>query len=84
MSYVSGMKIVVEAEPNLMNPEDLVNDMVKDGLTVTEAINHIVVDAIVTSKVHEMIEDTPELYAGEIEQLGNGKVEVTLESWADV
>ena len=80
MSYVSGMKIVVEAEPNLMNPEDLVNDMVKDGLTVTEAINHIVVDAIVTSKVHEMIEDTPELYAGEIEQLGNGKVEVTLES----
>tara|TARA_E500000318_G_scaffold35920_1_gene34995 strand:+ start:211 stop:495 length:285 start_codon:yes stop_codon:yes gene_type:complete len=84
MSYVSGMKIVVEAEPNLMNPEDLVNDMVKDGLTVTEAINHIVVDAIVTSKVHEMIEDTPELYAGEIEQLGNGKVEVTLESWDDV
>ncbi len=81
MSYVSGMKVVVEAEPNLMNPEELLNDMVSDGFTVTEAINHIVVDAIVTSKVHEM---NPELYVGEMEELGNGKVEVTLESCDDV
>ena len=81
MSYVSGMKVVIEAQPNLMNPEELLNDMVNDGFTVAEAINHIVVDALVTSKVHEM---NPELCVGEMEELGNGKVEVTLESWDDV
>jgi hypothetical protein len=83
MSYVSGMKIEVEAEPHLMNPEELFNDLVKDGFSVDEAINHIVTDAIVEAKVDVMLKDNPELFIGEMEDLENGNVEVTLKRWND-
>ena len=84
MSYVSGMKIEVEAEPYLLNPEDLFNDLVEDGVSVTEAINHIVTESIVEAKVSDMLKDTPELFAGEMEDLENGKVVVTLKSWDEI
>ena len=84
MSYVSGMKIEVEAEPHLMNPEELFNDLVEDGFSVREAINHIVTESIVEAKVNDMLKDTPELFIGEMEDLENGNVEVTLESWDEV
>ena len=84
MSYVSGMKIEVEAEPYLLNPEDLFNDLVEDGFSVEEAINHIVTESIVEAKVSDMLKDTPELFAGEMEDLENGKVVVTLKSWDEI
>ena len=84
MSYVSGMKIEVEAEPYLLNPEDLFNDLVEDGVSVEEAINHIVTESIVEAKVSDMLKDTPELFAGEMEDLENGKVVVTLKSWDEI
>jgi len=84
MSYVSGMKIKVEAEPNMFNPEDLFNDLVEDGVSVREAINHIVTESIVQAKVSDMLKDTPELFAAEMEDLENGTVEVTLKSWDEV
>jgi len=84
MSYVSGMKIKVEAEPSMLNPEDLFNDMVEDGVSVTEAINHIVTESIVHARVSDMLKDTPELFAAEMEDLENGTVEVTLKSWDEV
>jgi len=84
MSYVSGMKIEVEAEPYLLNPEDLFNDLVEDGVSVHDALNHIVTESIVEAKVSDMLKDTPELFAGEMEDLENGKVVVTLKSWDEI
>ena len=37
MTYKSGMKIKIKAEPTLANPEDALNDMVDDGMSVHDA-----------------------------------------------
>ena len=81
MKYVSGMKIKVKAEPTLMNPEDALNDMVEDGMSVHDALNNIITESIVESKVSELLKNNYDLLAGEMEILDDGMVEVELISW---
>jgi hypothetical protein len=84
MTYKSGMKIKVEAEPTLMNPEDALNDMVEDGISVEEALNFIITESIMESKVKELLKDNDDLFAGEFEILDDGMVEVVIKSWDDL
>tara|TARA_Y100000310_G_scaffold306957_1_gene348572 strand:- start:346 stop:600 length:255 start_codon:yes stop_codon:yes gene_type:complete len=84
MTYKSGMKIKVEAEPTLMNPEDALNDMVDDGVSVEDALNFIITESIVESKVNELLKDNDDLFGGEFEILDDGMVEVVIKSWDDV
>ena len=89
MTYKSGMKIKIKVEPTLANPEDALNDMVDDGMSVHDALNNIITESIVESKVNELLEDnrvddlSDVLTAGEIVDLPNGMVEVELISWDD-
>ena len=57
MTYKSGMKIKIKVEPTLANPEDALNDMVDDGMSVHDALNNIITESIVESKVNELLED---------------------------
>ena len=90
MTYKSGMKIKIKAEPTLANPEDALNDMVDDGMSVHDALNNIITESIVESKVNELLEDnrvddlSDVLMAGEIVDLPNGMVEVELISWDEL
>ena len=84
MTYKSGMKIKVEAEPTLMNPEDALNDMVDDGVSVEDALNFIITESIVESKVNELLKDNDDLFGGEFEILDDCMVEVVIKSWDDV
>ena len=84
MTYKSGMKIKVKAEPTLMNPEDAFNDMVDDGVSVEDALNFIITESITQSKLDDLLKDNDDLFGGEFEILDDGMVEVVLESWDDV
>jgi hypothetical protein len=84
MTYKSGMKIKVEAEPTLMNPEDALNDMVDDGVSVEDALNFIITESIMESKVKELLKDNDDLFVGEFEILDDGMVEVVIKSWDEV
>ena len=73
--------IKVKAEVVLQNPEDYFNDLVEDGCTVREAILTILEDELLHTKVHDMF---PEMSINEMDNLGNGKHEVSLEKLPDM
>ena len=65
----------------IQNPEDYFNDLVEDGCTVREAILTILEDELLHTKVHDMF---PEMSINEMDNLGNGKYEVSLEKLPDM
>ena len=73
--------IKVKVEVVLQNPEDYFNDLVEDGCTVREAILTILEDELLHTKVHDMF---PEMSINEMDNLGNGKYEVSLEKLPDM
>ena len=58
MKYKHGQVIKVNGEVPLMNPEDWFNDMIGDGIPLEQALDHIITDCIVMSKVNDMLSDT--------------------------
>ena len=53
MKFKHGQVIKVKGEVPLMNPEDWFNDMIRDGIPMDQALDHIITDCIVMSKVNE-------------------------------
>jgi hypothetical protein len=51
-----------------MNPEDWFNDMIEDGIPLEQALDHVITDCIVMSKVNDMLADT-----GQDELFGNNQ-----------
>ena len=74
------IKVKVELA-GIQNPEDYFNDLVEDGCTVREAILTILEDELLHTKVHDMF---PEMSINEMDNLGNGKYEVSLEKMPDM
>ena len=74
------IKVKVELA-GIQNPEDYFNDLVEDGCTVREAILTILEDELLHTKVHDMF---PEMSINEMDNLGNGKYEVSLEKLPDM
>ena len=68
MKYKHGQVIKVNGEVPLMNPEDWFNDMIGDGIPLEQALDHIITDCIVMSKVNDMLADT-----GQDELFGNNQ-----------
>ena len=58
MKYKHGQVIKVNGEVPLMNPEDWFNDMIGDGIPLEQALDHVITDCIVMSKVNDMLSDT--------------------------
>ena len=73
--------IKVKVEVVLQNPEDYFNDLIDDGFSVREALLTIMEDELVHAKVHNMY---PEMSINEMDNLGNGKYEVSLEKLPDM
>ena len=63
---------------------ETLNDMVDDGVSVEDALNFIITESIVESKVNELLKDNDDLFGGEFEILDDGMVEVVIKSWDDV
>ena len=74
------IKVKVELA-GIQNPEDYFNDLVEDGCTVREAILTILEDELLHTKVYDMF---PEMSITEMDNLGNGKYEVSLEKLPDM
>ena len=68
MKYKHGQVIKVNGEVPLMNPEDWFNDMIEDGIPLEQALDHVITDCIVMSKVNDMLADT-----GQDELFGNNQ-----------
>jgi len=68
MKYKHGQVIKVNGEVPLMNPEDWFNDMIEDGIPLEQALDHVITDCIVMSKVNDMLSDT-----GQDELFGNNQ-----------
>mgnify|MGYP003658006220 FL=1 len=68
MKLTHGQVIKVNGEVPLMNPEDWFNDMIGDGIPLEQALDHIITDCIVMSKVNDMLADT-----GQDELFGNNQ-----------
>ena len=66
MKLTHGQVIKVNGEVPLMNPEDWFNDMIGDGIPLEQALDHIITECIVMSKVNDMLADT-----GQDELFGN-------------
>ena len=58
MKLKHGQVIKVNGEVPLMNPEDWFNDMIEDGIPLEQALDHIITDCIVMSKVNDMLVET--------------------------
>jgi len=68
MKLKHGQVIKVNGEVPLMNPEDWFNDMIEDGIPLEQALDHVITDCIVMSKVNDMLADT-----GQDELFGNNQ-----------
>jgi len=68
MKLKHGQVIKVNGEVPLMNPEDWFNDMIEDGIPLEQALDHVITDCIVMSKVNDMLVDT-----GQDELFGNNQ-----------
>ena len=79
MTYKSGMKVKVNGEVPVLNPEDHFNDMIEDGFSVEEALDTVITESIVISKVNDLLEDNEDLYPGDFHSDGYGMFEVTIE-----
>ena len=64
MKLKDGQIIKVKGEVPIMNPEDWFNDMIEDGIPLNQALDHIISDCIVMSKVNDMLDESgqPELF----------------------
>ncbi len=64
MKFKHGQIIKVKGEVPLMNPEDWFNDMIRDGIPMDQALDHIITDCIVMSKVNDILDKAgqPELF----------------------
>ena len=82
MTYKSGMKVKVNGEVPVLNPEDHFNDMIEDGFSVEEALDTVITESIVISKVNDLLEDNGDdsLYCGCFHSIDDDDVfEVTIE-----
>jgi hypothetical protein len=68
MKLKHGQVIKVNGEVPLLNPEDWFNDMIEDGIPLEQALDHVITDCIVMSKVNDMLADT-----GQDELFGNNQ-----------
>ena len=68
MKLKHGQVIKVNGEVPLMNPEDWFNDMIEDGIPLEQALDHVITDCIVMSKVNDILADT-----GQDELFGNNQ-----------
>ena len=59
-------KVKVNGEVPVLNPEDYFNDMIEDGFSVEEALDTVITESIVISKVNDLLEDNGDdsLYCG--------------------
>ena len=72
------MTITLEnIEPILSNPEDMFNDLIKDGWSVNDALKEIMTEGIVENRLSREYPD----YSGTSYSYGNNSVDIVLEPW---
>ena len=74
------MKVKINVDVALSNPEDLFNDLIADGFTVHEALINLMESELLEK---ELFEKYPDMIPEITEDCGEGKYEITLKPWED-